>query len=65
MVNIVKFVLSIQVNCFYTIVDDNLPCKFRTVFIFLADDLMVMLVCGSDLLESFSTPGVWIPEQVK
>lgn len=29
------------------------------------DDLMVMLVCGSDLLESFSTPGVWIPEQVR
>ncbi|KAL3364769.1 hypothetical protein AABB24_013509 [Solanum stoloniferum] len=27
------------------------------------DDLMAMLVCGSDLLESFSTPGVWIPEQ--
>ena len=23
-----------------------------------------MLVCGSDLLESFGTPGVWIPEQV-
>ncbi|XP_059283238.1 nicotinamide/nicotinic acid mononucleotide adenylyltransferase isoform X2 [Lycium ferocissimum] len=28
-------------------------------------DLMVMLVCGSDLLESFSTPGVWLPEQVR
>ncbi|KAF5196472.1 Nicotinamide/nicotinic acid mononucleotide adenylyltransferase [Thalictrum thalictroides] len=27
--------------------------------------LRVMLVCGSDLLESFSTPGVWIPEQVR
>lgn len=27
--------------------------------------LKVMLVCGSDLLESFSTPGVWIPEQVR
>ncbi|KAF7092017.1 hypothetical protein CFC21_094540 [Triticum aestivum] len=23
----------------------------------------VMLLCGSDLLESFSTPGVWIPDQ--
>ena len=23
-----------------------------------------MLLCGSDLLESFSTLGVWIPEQV-
>ncbi|PKI33566.1 hypothetical protein CRG98_046022 [Punica granatum] len=29
------------------------------------DSLKVMLVCGSDLLQSFSTPGVWIPEQVK
>ncbi|XP_062220712.1 nicotinamide/nicotinic acid mononucleotide adenylyltransferase-like isoform X2 [Phragmites australis] len=27
--------------------------------------LMVMLLCGSDLLESFSTPGVWIPDQVR
>ncbi|KAI8024963.1 Uridine nucleosidase 1 [Camellia lanceoleosa] len=24
-----------------------------------------MLVCGSDLLESFSIPGAWIPEQVR
>ncbi|KAG2662499.1 hypothetical protein PVAP13_1KG540900 [Panicum virgatum] len=31
----------------------------------LADQgsLKVMLLCGSDLLESFSTPGVWIPDQ--
>ncbi|PIA38797.1 hypothetical protein AQUCO_02700178v1 [Aquilegia coerulea] len=29
------------------------------------ESLRVMLVCGSDLLESFSTPGVWIPEQVR
>ncbi|XP_050216413.1 nicotinamide/nicotinic acid mononucleotide adenylyltransferase [Mercurialis annua] len=29
------------------------------------DSLKVMLVCGSDLLQSFSTPGVWIPEQVR
>ncbi|KAF6153783.1 hypothetical protein GIB67_001016 [Kingdonia uniflora] len=27
--------------------------------------LEVMLICGSDLLESFTTPGVWIPEQVR
>ncbi|KAL6865164.1 hypothetical protein ACP4OV_016315 [Aristida adscensionis] len=27
--------------------------------------LKVMLLCGSDLLESFSTPGVWIPDQVR
>ena len=26
--------------------------------------LKVILVCGSDLLESFSIPDVWIPEQV-
>nr|GME12736.1 nicotinamide/nicotinic acid mononucleotide adenylyltransferase isoform X2 [Ipomoea batatas] len=30
-----------------------------------ADSLKVMLLCGSDLLESLSTPGVWIPEQVR
>uniref|UniRef100_A0A8R7R6A2 Uncharacterized protein n=1 Tax=Triticum urartu TaxID=4572 RepID=A0A8R7R6A2_TRIUA len=24
-----------------------------------------MLLCGSDLLESFSKPGVWIPDQSK
>lgn len=29
------------------------------------DNLKVMLLCGSDLLESFSTPGVWIPDQVR
>lgn len=28
------------------------------------ESLKVLLVCGSDLLESFSIPGVWIPEQV-
>jgi hypothetical protein len=31
---------------------------------FLSGNLKVMLLCGSDLLESFSTPGVWIPDQV-
>ncbi|KAH9298716.1 hypothetical protein KI387_030398, partial [Taxus chinensis] len=29
------------------------------------DSLRVMLLCGADLLESFTTPGVWIPDQVK
>ncbi|KAI3496812.1 hypothetical protein L1887_39189 [Cichorium endivia] len=29
------------------------------------DSLKVMLVCGSDLIESFSIPGFWIPEQVR
>ncbi|KAF8099084.1 hypothetical protein N665_0251s0009 [Sinapis alba] len=29
------------------------------------ETLKVMLLCGSDLLQSFCTPGVWIPEQVK
>ncbi|EEF39590.1 nicotinamide mononucleotide adenylyltransferase, putative [Ricinus communis] len=27
--------------------------------------LKVVLVCGSDLLQSFSIPGFWIPEQVR
>uniref|UniRef100_A0A0E0QQ64 Cytidyltransferase-like domain-containing protein n=1 Tax=Oryza rufipogon TaxID=4529 RepID=A0A0E0QQ64_ORYRU len=33
----------------------------------LADggSLKVMLLCGSDLLESFSIPGVWIPDQIR
>ncbi|XVE96685.1 hypothetical protein REPUB_Repub02eG0243800 [Reevesia pubescens] len=29
------------------------------------ESLKVMLVCGSDLLKSFSIPGFWIPEQVR
>ncbi|GAU28307.1 hypothetical protein TSUD_256350 [Trifolium subterraneum] len=29
------------------------------------ESLKVMLVCGSDLLHSFSIPGFWIPKQVK
>ncbi|XP_020593647.1 nicotinamide/nicotinic acid mononucleotide adenylyltransferase [Phalaenopsis equestris] len=29
------------------------------------DSLKVMLLCGSDLLESFSIPGVWIRDQVR
>ncbi|XP_075513300.1 nicotinamide/nicotinic acid mononucleotide adenylyltransferase-like isoform X1 [Primulina tabacum] len=29
------------------------------------ESLKVMLLCGSDLLESFTVPGVWIREQVK
>ncbi|CAI0374101.1 unnamed protein product [Linum tenue] len=29
------------------------------------ESLKVMLVCGADLLQSFSTPGVWIPDQVR
>ncbi|KAK2659095.1 hypothetical protein Ddye_005628 [Dipteronia dyeriana] len=28
------------------------------------ESLKVMLVCGSDLLQSFGIPGIWIPEQV-
>ncbi|KAI8031394.1 Nicotinamide/nicotinic acid mononucleotide adenylyltransferase [Camellia lanceoleosa] len=28
------------------------------------ESLKVMLVCGSDLLESFSIPGAWIPETI-
>lgn len=35
------------------------------IFSFHVDSLKVMLVCGSDLLQSFGIPGVWIPEQVK
>ncbi|KAI4390062.1 hypothetical protein MLD38_002215 [Melastoma candidum] len=30
-----------------------------------AESLRVVLVCGSDLLQSFGVPGTWIPEQVE
>ncbi|XP_022965143.1 nicotinamide/nicotinic acid mononucleotide adenylyltransferase isoform X1 [Cucurbita maxima] len=33
--------------------------------LFPKESLKVMLACGSDLIESFATPGVWIPDQVK
>lgn len=36
-------------------------------FVFLhpwLESLRVMIVCGSDLIQSFSIPGFWIPEQV-
>jgi hypothetical protein len=29
------------------------------------DRIQVMLVCGSDLLASFNTPGVWSDEDVR
>lgn len=29
------------------------------------ESLKVMLLCGSDLVESFCVPGVWIPEQIR
>ncbi|KFK27176.1 hypothetical protein AALP_AA8G345600 [Arabis alpina] len=29
------------------------------------ESLKVMLLCGSDLLQTLCTPGVWIPEEVK
>nr|GEZ07039.1 nicotinamide/nicotinic acid mononucleotide adenylyltransferase isoform X1 [Tanacetum cinerariifolium] len=38
---------------------------FSDLAIWLGYTGRVMLVCGSDLLESFSTPGAWIPEQVR
>lgn len=33
--------------------------------LFSTGSLKVMLLCGSDLLESFSVPGVWIPDQLR
>ena len=55
--------------------DPWIPCLdvFCCLFIFyytlkhllpIEEYLKVMLVCGSDLLESFGIPGFWIPEQV-
>ncbi|RRT81569.1 hypothetical protein B296_00003439 [Ensete ventricosum] len=31
----------------------------------MVDPWEVMLLCGSDLLESFATPGVWMLDQVR
>ncbi|XP_031376027.1 nicotinamide/nicotinic acid mononucleotide adenylyltransferase [Punica granatum] len=39
----------------------NCLCKERLLS---EDSLKLMLVCSSDVLQSFSIPGVWIPEQV-
>ncbi|KAM0936612.1 putative nucleotidyltransferase [Dioscorea sansibarensis] len=33
--------------------------------LFSTGSLKVMLLCGSDLLESFGIPGVWIPDQLR
>ncbi|KAK2967290.1 hypothetical protein RJ640_004856 [Escallonia rubra] len=30
-----------------------------------SESLKIVLVCGSDMLESFGAPGAWIPEQVR
>uniref|UniRef100_A0A7N0TY48 Uncharacterized protein n=1 Tax=Kalanchoe fedtschenkoi TaxID=63787 RepID=A0A7N0TY48_KALFE len=37
----------------------------KTGLIYVDSRFKVMLVCGSDLLKSFSIPAVWIPEQIK
>ncbi|KAG5535818.1 hypothetical protein RHGRI_023548 [Rhododendron griersonianum] len=42
-------------------------CRIKSLLVesgrISGDSLMAMLVCGSDLLEYFSIPGFWIPEQ--
>ncbi|KAM3193942.1 hypothetical protein ACQJBY_070538 [Aegilops geniculata] len=51
----------------------SIPCPFsQELRILLCKDgladqgsVKVILLCGSDLLESFSKPGVWIPDQSK
>ncbi|EOA14560.1 hypothetical protein CARUB_v10027798mg [Capsella rubella] len=43
-------------------ISKQLPTNFDG---FIKESLKVMLLCGSDLLQSFCTPGVWIPEQVR
>ncbi|XP_057822452.2 uncharacterized protein LOC131034873 isoform X1 [Cryptomeria japonica] len=39
--------------------------SLRTSGLVNADSLKVMLLCGADLLESFTMPGVWVPDMVK
>nr|VDC87847.1 unnamed protein product [Brassica oleracea] len=43
----------------------NFQAKIYSVWFLMLESLKVMLLCGSDLLESFCSPGVWIPEQVR
>ncbi|XP_073273362.1 nicotinamide/nicotinic acid mononucleotide adenylyltransferase-like [Primulina huaijiensis] len=39
--------------------------RIPTSCLIFVESLKVMLLCGSDLLESFTIPGVWIREQIK
>lgn len=46
-------------------------CEYFCIFVLndaemvvFAEKARVMLLCGTDLLESLITPGVWIPDQV-
>nr|VDC79466.1 unnamed protein product [Brassica rapa] len=49
----------------YTCTRGNFQAKIYSVWLLMLESLKVMLLCGSDLLESFCSPGVWIPEQVR
>ncbi|KAI3983055.1 hypothetical protein MKX01_035336 [Papaver californicum] len=40
-------------------------CLFNSGLMIQRESLNIMLLCGSDLLESFCLPGVWIPEQIR
>jgi hypothetical protein len=38
--------------------------KPSSFFVFFAERVKVMLLCGSDVLKWLSTPGAWVPQQV-
>ena len=55
-----------------TLLDLRMYQYYNTVYksvvhdlLFVSGSVKVMLLCGSDLLESFSKRGVWIPDQVQ
>ncbi|BAB09248.1 unnamed protein product [Arabidopsis thaliana] len=52
------------VACYVFIIRASHYANDKHKFILMLESLKVMLLCGSDLLLSFCTPGVWIPEQL-
>lgn len=55
-----------QELCIITLMHDNTWYTYDLFFVvlLLIESLKCMLICGSDLLHSFSIPGFWIPDQV-
>ncbi|KAL9814446.1 putative nucleotidyltransferase [Arabidopsis thaliana] len=53
------------VACYVFIIRASHYANDKHKFILMLESLKVMLLCGSDLLLSFCTPGVWIPEQLR
>uniref|UniRef100_A0A7N0U2U7 Nicotinamide-nucleotide adenylyltransferase n=1 Tax=Kalanchoe fedtschenkoi TaxID=63787 RepID=A0A7N0U2U7_KALFE len=48
-----------------SVVLSNIKDRLCKTGLICGQSLKVMLICGSDLLKSFTIPAVWIPEQIK